>query len=169
MTSESEIESQVVAVLDKLGVPYELFEIDPEFADTAQFCEKYGFPMANSGNTIIVGSKRGPQKYSACIVKATERLDVNRTVRKLMEVPRVSFASAEQTMEVTGMMIGGVTPFALPEDVPIYADAMLMSLDYVILGSGSRSSKLKISPEVFRKIPNAHIVSDLSMSSRPLG
>lgn len=50
MTAETEIESQVVAVLDKLGLPYELIEIDPEFADTAQFCEKYGFPMANSGS-----------------------------------------------------------------------------------------------------------------------
>lgn len=169
MTSSSEIESQVVAALDKLGVPYELLEIDPEFADTAQFCEKYGFPMSSSGNTIIVSSKRGPKKYSACIVKGTERLDVNRTVRKLMEIPRASFATAEETMEVTGMMIGGVTPFALPKDVTIYADEMLMSLDYVILGSGSRSSKVKISPEVFRKLPNTQIVSDLSMSTRPLG
>ena len=42
-----------------------------------------------------------------------------------------------------------------------------MELEYVILGSGSRSSKIKVSPEVFRKIPNAQIVAGLSMEARP--
>ena len=32
------------------------------------------------------------------------------------------------------MMIGGVTPFALPAELPLYADEKLMALDYVILG-----------------------------------
>jgi hypothetical protein len=32
----------------------------------------------------------------------------------------------------------------------------------VILGSGSRSSKIKTSPEVFRRVPNISIVTDLS-------
>ena len=60
---------------------YEMFEIDPEFADTAQFCEKYGFPPEKSGNTIVVASKRGAKKYCACIVAATDRLDVNKRVK----------------------------------------------------------------------------------------
>jgi prolyl-tRNA editing enzyme YbaK/EbsC (Cys-tRNA(Pro) deacylase) len=45
------------------------------------------------------------------------------------------------------MIMGGVTPFALPEDVPIYVDAAVMERDWVILGGGSRSLKIKISPE----------------------
>jgi len=61
------------------------------------------------------------------------------------------------------MMIGGVTVFALPPDLPIYVDDRLMQLDWVILGSGSRSSKIKISPAVFRRIPNATIVPGLSI------
>jgi len=38
-----------------------------------------------------------------------------------------------------------------------------MQRDWVILGSGSRSSKIKISPEVFRRIPNATIVPGLAL------
>ena len=52
-------EREVVARLEAAGAEYEMFEIDPEFADTAQFCEKYGFPPEKSGNTIVVASKRG--------------------------------------------------------------------------------------------------------------
>jgi prolyl-tRNA editing enzyme YbaK/EbsC (Cys-tRNA(Pro) deacylase) len=59
-------------------------------------------------------------------------------------------------------MIGGVTPFALPPDLPIYADDKLMALDYVILGSGSRSSKVKIVPQVFDVLTNTQIISGLS-------
>ena len=157
-----DIERRVVEVLGRLGVPYEWIEIDPAFADTAAFCAKYGSPLDRAGNTIIVASKKEPRQYAACVVLATTRLDVNHAVRSLMGVSKVSFASADETMALTGMLLGGVTVFALPEDLPIYVDDKLMALDWIILGSGSRSSKIKTSPEVFRRLPNARIVAGLS-------
>ncbi len=159
-------EQGVVARLEAAGAEYEMFEIDPEFADTAQFCERYGYPPEKSGNTIVVASKRGAKKYCACIVAATDRLDVNRRVKGLMEVSRASFASADETMELTGMMIGGVTPFGLPDDLPIYADAKLQGLDYVILGGGSRSFKLKMAPSELGKLGNLEFVEGLSLPPR---
>jgi len=155
-------ESDVVRVLDAIGVPYEMLECDPEFADTAAFCDKYGFPPEQSGNTILIGSKRGEKKYSACIALAHTRLDVNHSVRDLMDVRRLSFASADETAELTGMMIGGVTPFCLPEDLPVYVDSRIMALDYVILGGGNRSAKVKIDPEVFNRMPTATVVEGLA-------
>ena len=137
-------------------------QIDPDFADTAAFCERYGIPLDNSANTIIVASKKEPKQYCACVVKATTRLDVNHTVKRLMGASRVSFASADETKALTGMMIGGVTVFALPPDLPIYVDDKLMSLDWLIVGGGSRSTKIKTSPEVFRQLPNTTVVEGLS-------
>ena len=157
------IEERVGEVLASLGLPYEVVRIDPAYADTAQFCERYGFPMEQSANTIIVGSKKEPRQYAACVVKATTRLDVNHAVRKLMGVSRLSFATAEETMAITGMMIGGVTVFALPAHLPIYVDEGLMSCPYVILGGGSRSSKIKIAPEVFARFPGAQIIAGLAV------
>ncbi|HYS18471.1 MAG TPA: YbaK/EbsC family protein [Candidatus Binatia bacterium] len=157
------IEERVVRVLDALGVPYELMQIDPAFADTAACCEKYGLPLESAGNTIVVVSKKEPRRFGACVVKATTRLDVNHAVRALLGASKVSFASAEVTRVLTGMMIGGVTVFALPPDLPIYVDDKLMSREWVILGSGSRSSKIKIAPEIFRRIPNATIVPGLAL------
>lgn len=165
METATDITAQVVTVLDTLGVEYEIIECDPDFADTAAFCEKYGYPVDNCGNAIVVASKREPVQFAVCIVKGTSRLDVNKTVRKLMGVPKVSFASPDQTVELTGMMIGGVTPFALPPDLPIYADDKLIALDYVILGSGSRSSKVKIVPQVFNVLTNTQIISGLSKTT----
>ena len=162
MTEIADIEEKVVEALGRLGLEYKVLECDPDYADTAAFCAKYGYSPDACGNTIIVGSRREPKQYSACVVKASTRLNVNRTVRKLMGVSRLSFASAEETMALTGMMIGGVTPFVLPEDLPIYVDDKVLELDLVILGSGSRSSKIEISPRAFEALPNAKIVPELS-------
>ena len=119
-------------------------------------------PTHHFGNTIIVAAKKSPGLYCACIVRGSERLDVNQTVKRLKGVSRLSFASAEETQNLTGMMIGGVTPFGLPAGLPIYADEKLLALDYVILGSGSRSSKLKINPAELHKIPGLNFVVGLS-------
>ena len=166
MNLPEQVEQAVIADLESRGVDYKMFEIDPDFADTAAFCEKYDFPMEKSGNTIVVASKRGQKKHCACIVTAVDRLDVNKRVKGLMEVSRASFAGAEETMEITGMMIGGVTPFGLPSELPIYADAKLRSLDYVILGGGSRSTKLKIAPSELAKLPSLEFIEGLSLPPR---
>ena len=157
-----EIERRVVTVLDGLGVAYELHRIDPAFADTAAYCERYGSSPQHAANTIIVASKKEPKQYAACVVKATRRLDGNHTVRRLMNAARISFASAEETSDLTGMMIGGVTVLALPAELAIYVDDTLMDLPWIILGGGSRSLKIKMSPEVFRKLPGATVVAGLS-------
>ena len=162
MIEPDEIEARVGAALEETGVPYDVIACEPISADTADFCERYGYRLEECGNTIAVASKRGAKKYCACVVRGSDRLDVNRTVRKLMGVSRASFASAEEVIDLTGMMIGGVTPFALPKEVPVYVDRRVMDLERVILGSGSRSSKIWVSPEALARLPNAEVVDGLS-------
>ncbi len=156
------IEKAVIDALDSFGVPYEVVEIDPDFADTAAFCEKYGYPPEQSANTIILATKKEPKQYAASVVRATARLDVNHCVKRLMGNARVSFARAEETAELTGMMIGGVTALALPPGIPVYIDPGLMACDYIILGGGSRSTKIKVSPEVLTQIPGAQVIEGLT-------
>ena len=154
-------EEIVAAAVANLGIPYELIEIDPAFADTAAFCEKYGYPAEQSCNTIVVASKKEPKKFVACVVLAHTRLDVNKRVTKLMGVPKASFASAEEMTALTGMQVGGVTPFSLPQGMPLYVDDRVMAPEWIILGGGGRSLKIKTSPEVFRKL-GAEVVSGLA-------
>ena len=160
-----DVERRVVEVLDGLGVPYTLQPIDPAFADTAAYCERYGVPLERAANTIVVASKKEPRQFAACVVKATTRLDVNHAVRRLLDTNRVSFASADETRALTGMLIGGVTVFALPADLPIYVDEQVMAHDWIILGSGSRSSKIRVAPEVLRRLPGSRIMPGLASSA----
>ena len=140
------VAAAVRAHLDELGVEAELMACDPELADTARFCEAYGIPPEDSANTIVVVGKSDPPRYAACVVLATTRLDVNRTVRKRLGIRKASFASAEETRELTGMLIGGVTAFGLPDDLPIWVDPAVLERPSVVLGGGSRSWKVRITP-----------------------
>lgn len=161
MADDRSIEPQVLATLDALGVAYETVEIDPALADTAAFCEHYGYAEEDSANCIVVASRDDDPVLAACVVLATTRLDVNKRVRKLLGVRRLSFAPAELTAEVTGMTMGGVTPFALPADLPLYVDHRVMERERVIVGGGSRSLKLLVAPDAL-VAAGAEVVTDLA-------
>ena len=145
-----------------LGVEFEIVPCDPDVADTSVFCAHYGYPVDHSANTIVVASKRPAGHNAACVVLATTRLDVNGAVRRRLDVKKVSFAPAELTMELTGMAIGGVTPFALPDGLPLWVDARVMDLDWVILGGGSRSMKLRLPPAALEAV-GGEVVADLAL------
>ncbi len=159
----------LTARLDALGVPYELFACDPSLADTAAFCEAYGFDPEDSANTIVVIGKSDPPRFAACVTLAPYRLDVNRMVRDRLGTRKASFAPAEQTTELTGMQIGGVTVFGLPADLPIWIDRRVMGRERIVLGGGSRSWKVIASPVILERIPGAEVVDGLAGDPRPSG
>ena len=113
-------------------------------------------------NTIIVVGKGDPPSYAACVVLATTRLDVNRVVRKRLGVRKASFASGEETKELTGMLIGGVTAFGLPDGLPVWVDSQVMDRPEVVLGGGSRSLKLRVAPAELLRLPTVEVVEGLA-------
>ena len=55
-----DLERHVVAAARATGQAFELVECDPALADTAAFCEHYGYSPDISANTIVVASKTEP-------------------------------------------------------------------------------------------------------------
>ncbi len=154
---------RVIASMDSAGVSYEVMEIDPALADTAEFCEAYDIPLEHSANAILVASRKPKGHHAVCLVLATTRLDVNGAVRKKLGVRKVRFAPAELTLDLTGQEIGGVTVFGLPEDLPVWVDGRVADADWVIIGAGSRSAKIRLDPTQFADLTGFEIVDDLTM------
>lgn len=149
--------------LDEIGAEFEVMACDPALADTAAFVEAYGVPLDRSANTIVVASKGAEPSFAACVVLATTSLDVNRVVRREMGVRKASFAAAEPVRSLTGMEIGGVTPFGLQDDLPILVDARVMEAPWIVLGGGNRSSKLKLPPAILALLPSVRVVEGLAI------
>jgi prolyl-tRNA editing enzyme YbaK/EbsC (Cys-tRNA(Pro) deacylase) len=156
------LRTRVIAALDAAEASFDTMECDPALADTAAFCAHYGIPPEQSANAIMLASRRPEGVHAMFLVLATTRLDVNRMGRQLMDVRKVSFAPQELTAEVTGMEIGGVTPFGLPSDMPLFVDAAVLEQPWVIVGGGSRDMKVRVDPEVFARMPSATVVDGLA-------
>jgi len=161
------IAARALAAVTATGEPFDVVTIDPAFADTAEFCARYGYGLDVSANCLLVATREDVPRLAACMVLATTRLDVNRRVRGLMEVRKLSFAPAELTVERTGMQLGGVTPFGLDASIPLYVDARIAELDRVIVGGGSRSVKLHVAPSALVAIGGV-VVEGLAVAVEPL-
>jgi prolyl-tRNA editing enzyme YbaK/EbsC (Cys-tRNA(Pro) deacylase) len=137
--------------------------IDPGLADTAAFCEHYDVGLDISANCVVVEARRADRVwYAACVVLATTRADVNGIVRKHLGARKISFASMDTAVTLTGMEYGGITPVGLPDDWPILVDVNVIGQERVIIGSGIRGSKLLVTTDVLASLPSAEVL-DISM------
>jgi len=152
----------VIEQLESLGVEYEVVPCDPDLADTAAFCEAYGYEAQDSANAIVVAGKAEPTAFVMCLVLADTRLDVNKVVRKKLGVRKCSFASAEQTIELTGMQIGGVPPFGTTQPIDLWIDRRVMERERLIIGGGSRDRKLLVPPATLAAHPRVEVIDDLA-------
>jgi prolyl-tRNA editing enzyme YbaK/EbsC (Cys-tRNA(Pro) deacylase) len=137
-------------------------EIDPELADTAAFCQRYGVSLAESANCVVISGKRaGETRYAGCLVLATTRADVNGVARRELDVRKASFAPVDAAVAETGMEYGGITPIGLPEGWPLLIDAAVTATATVIIGSGLRRSKLVLPGEALASLPGATVIEGL--------
>jgi prolyl-tRNA editing enzyme YbaK/EbsC (Cys-tRNA(Pro) deacylase) len=156
---------RVLTDLQRLDLVYEEMACDPELADTALFCAAYGIPPDRSANAILVASRKPEGHNAVCVVLATTRLDVNGLVRSKLGVRKVSFAPSELTRSLTGQEIGGVTIFGLPDGLPVWLDSRVMELDWVVVGAGSRTAKIKLDPRQLADIEGYEVVPDLALEA----
>lgn len=153
-----------VALLDPdVSARIRVAEIDAGLADTAAFCKAYGVAPAASANCIVVAGRRGDDvTYAACVVLATTRADVNKTVRKLLEARKASFAPMDEAVALTGMEYGGITPLGLPEGWRILVDSRVRDVPEAIIGAGIRAAKIALPGEALCALPGVELIEGLA-------
>ena len=133
--------------------------IDPDLADTAAFCEKYGVGLDISTNCLVIEAKRADKTwYAACLILATDMADVNGVVRKSLDARKTSFAAMDTALKLTRMEYGGITPLGLPADWSILIDEAVMTHPLVVIGGGVRGSKIAVETKVLKMLPNAKVM-----------
>ena len=138
-------------------------EIDPALADTAAMSQAYDVPMAAGANCVLVaGTRDGDERVAACVVRADTRADVNKVVRKLLDVRKCSFLPMDRAVEESGMEHGGITPVGLPRGWRLLVDARVADVEVAVLGSGVRRSKLLVPGRVVVTLPGVEVVEGLA-------
>ena len=142
----------------------EVAEIDPDLADTADLVEATGMDLHDMANCLVVaGSRAGEERVAAVLVLGHTRADVNRTVRKALDVRKCSFMSMDDAVARTGMEYGGITPLGLPDDWPVLVDVRVLEREAVVIGSGARRSKLRLPGAVTADLPGVQVVDGLTV------
>nr|WP_198423923.1 YbaK/EbsC family protein [Microlunatus antarcticus] len=133
--------------------------IADDLADTAAFCEAYGVTLEQSANCVVVSGRRAETTTTAaCLVLATDRADVNKAVRHQLGVRKISFAPMAEATERSRMAYGGITPVGLPSDWPVLVDDAVVAQPWVVVGSGTRGSKLLLPGARLAELASAHVM-----------
>jgi len=152
----------VAAALSRLSGPAWVAAIDEDLADTAAFTAAYGVPAEASANCVVVAARRGGETtLAACLVLATTRADVNGLVRRHLGARKASFAPQDVAVAGSGMAYGGITPVGLPASWPLLIDAAVAAGELLVVGSGTRGSKLAVPGEVLAALPGAQVLEGL--------
>ncbi|GAB3706052.1 YbaK/EbsC family protein [Mariniluteicoccus flavus] len=151
------VAAPVAAACD--GLNAYVCEIDASLADTAAFCSAYEVEPEESANCVVVEGRRGDvSRLAAVMVLATDRADVNKTVKKHLDVRKISFAPMDTAVGLTGMEHGGITPVGLPEDWPVLVDAKVAAAGWVVIGGGVRRSKIAVRGAELAGLPGAEVL-----------
>jgi len=158
----------VVAALPSLPGAAWVAEIDEDLADTAAFTDAYQVPPAASANCVVVAARRaGQTTLAACVVLATTRADVNGLVRRHLDARKASFAPQDVAVAESGMAYGGITPVGLPAGWPVLVDAAVARAEFVVIGSGTRGSKLAVPGALLTELPGARVLEGLGQPLEP--
>ena len=72
---------------------------------------------------------------------------------------QIQFAPAKFVREETGFAIGGVSPFGLKKEIPIYIDQDLLQYDLLWAAAGSHQAVFSIQPQVLINSTDAIIIA----------
>ena len=138
-------------------------EIDPNYVDGIELCEKYNIDPKCGANCLIVDGIRGDSHtYAILLVPVGYKYDMSKVVRKELGVRMVSVAPLDYVLEQSKMEYGSINPIGLPEDWMLYIDPLVLENERIIIGSGYKRSKLSIPSEGLLLLPNAKILEGLS-------
>src|SRR5260370_9196810 len=82
-------------------------QIDPDLADTAAFCDRYGVLPGESANCVVIAGRReGETRLAACVVLATTRAHVNGGARRAPDVRKASSAPTHAAVAQPALHVG---------------------------------------------------------------
>jgi prolyl-tRNA editing enzyme YbaK/EbsC (Cys-tRNA(Pro) deacylase) len=138
----------------------EVAPIDETLADTAAFCTAYDVAPEASANCVVVEGRRAERTVRAAVmVLASDRADINRVVRKHLDVRKLSFMGQERAEALTGMTQGGITPVGLPDDWLVLVDEAVVAAGPVVIGAGTRGAKVLLEGTVLASLPTARVLA----------
>lgn len=130
------------AWLDEHAPDLRLIDHAVSTATVAEAAAALGVIPARIAKTLAL---RVGEAVFLVVARGDARIDNAKTKAEFGNRPRM--LSAEEALAVTGHPVGGVCPFGLATDVPVYLDVSLRGFETVFPAAGSLTSSVEVAPE----------------------
>jgi prolyl-tRNA editing enzyme YbaK/EbsC (Cys-tRNA(Pro) deacylase) len=146
----------VTRALDALSVPYRLHRHEAPVRSLEQAASERGLAPGQIVRSLVFRVEEG--SFVMVLVAGPARVSWPR-LRAYLGVSRLTTASAEEVLQVTGYRPGAVSPYGLPRPMRLLADRSVLEPELLSLGAGvsntgvilSRDDLLRtLSPEIGR-------------------
>lgn len=127
----------VSIALEKLGVPHTIFRHETPVNSFEQAASDRDQRPSQVVRSILF--RVAEDEFIMALVAGPDQISW-KTLRKYLGRSRVSMASEDEVLAVTGYRIGTVGPFGLPRQLKVLIDAGVMREDEVSIGSGMRNT-----------------------------
>ncbi len=118
-----------------------LIEVAESTATVATAAQALGVEPGRIAKTLAV---RAGDLVFLLVARGDARLDNAKSKAEFGTRPRM--LGPEETLAVTGHPVGGVCPFGLATDLPVFIDLSLKDYDLVYPAAGSLNSSVEIAP-----------------------
>ncbi len=120
----------------------ELIEVAESTATVQTAVKALGVEPARIAKTLAV---RAGEQVFLLVTRGDARLDNAKSKAEFGSRPRM--LGADETLALTGHPIGGVCPFGLATELPVYLDVSLRPFDIVYPAAGSLNTSVKVTPQ----------------------
>lgn len=123
---------------------------DQPTATVAQAADVHGVAPGQIAKTL---SLRAGDTPFLVVARGDARLDNKKLKQVFGGKPKM--LDADTVLALTGHPVGGVCPFGLATDLPVYCDESLRAFDIVMPAAGTVNSAVKIAPHRLAELTNA--------------
>ncbi len=139
--------------LSTLNVPHREFTHPGPVDSLEQAAEERGQTPDQVVRSILF--RLGEGEYTMVLVAGRRQISW-KALRNFFGQSRLTTATPEEVLQVTGYAIGAVSPFGLPKPLRILLDKSVLNQDEVSIGSGVRGTTIFIqTPDLQRALDKA--------------
>jgi Cys-tRNA(Pro) deacylase len=145
----------VTLALDRLGIPYRTFTHPGPVTSLEQAAAERGQRPEQVVRSLLFRLEQ--DRFALVLVAGPAQVDW-RVLRKHLGQSRLTTASEEEVLAVTGYLPGAVSPLGLPQPQPVYIDDSITAEEEISLGSGLRGTTvILLTADLLKALPQAEI------------
>jgi Cys-tRNA(Pro) deacylase len=129
------ISTPATRTLDQLTIPYRLFEHPHPPGSLEQAARERGQVPGQIIRSILFRYEK--ENFFLTLVAGPGQISWRR-LRRHLGISRISMATEDEVLAVSGCVVGTVSPLGLPRPIRILADNSIFQSEEISLGSGVR-------------------------------